>query len=207
MKTRIGLALAISIAALIPSLACAGERATLSIGAGASGTSNSAFRGGWGATASLELPHGATSSFLVRADYHAIPEDVGETPAWAVRSDASLFGSWPTGAQQVAAAALLAGIRLHPPQGFQAYLDALVGVGYASDTYHDVMTALYAPVDPQQRDLFNVALSLGAGMKLPAGPGNLFLDAHYDFYFVETMHGAIIPVRFGYGFPIGKQSI
>ncbi|HYM81551.1 MAG TPA: hypothetical protein VEY91_09080, partial [Candidatus Limnocylindria bacterium] len=54
----------------------------------------------------------------------------------------------------------------------------------------------------ETRDDTNLAMSVGGGLRwVPGGAGSLFLDAHYDFYFVPGFDTPVIPVRVGISHP------
>jgi hypothetical protein len=198
--------------AAVPMDTRAGDALELYLGGGASGTSVSSFRGGAGAVIGVELPVASSANVLIRADYHSVPEQGGDGGIIVPWASTSWFGNWPGGARPMKAMSVLVGLRLHAPPGrVRTYVDALVGVGHARVDEPDLSVWAAAPgiMPPMAKTTWhetNVALSFGAGMKVRSpGPGSLFLDAHFDFYFLRDLEGAVVPIRLGYGVPFGRR--
>jgi hypothetical protein len=203
MSRIIALVLLVVPAALVVSRSStADSRPALYLAAGATGGSEG-FRGGWGFTALGEFPVRPSANFVVRADYHVVPDVADDLPAepWVrpagAQSVDEWFGRWPAGAERLEMSSLLAGFRLRAPsERLQTYVDALVGLGHVPAA---------GETDPRIRQDTNFALSLGAGVKLRgAGPLLLFADAHYDFYLVPGRTQPIVPLRLGFGIPLGR---
>ena len=204
---------ALIAASLLLTQAHAESHPTFFLGAGATGTNASGFKGGYGFSGGAEIPLARNADLVVRGDYHAVPADPADmaVPVWMpvhTMSEFSAFGNWPQGAARVDRFAVLSGIRIHPPQGaVRSYLDVLVGVGNVRQNASpgimtiQPFTGPSVTASPPQDDT-NIAMSFGAGLAFPSPlPGSMFLDAHYDFYYVGNRVTPIIPIRLGMRLP------
>jgi hypothetical protein len=195
---------AIAVITLASPQSHADSHAAFFAGAGATGTNAAGFRGGWGFSGGVEIPVARNADLVLRGDYHAVPAEAGGGVAIPVDgpihilSDFAPLGSWPDGAARVDRIAVFSGLRLHPPRGaVRSYLDLLVGVGNIQDGTQDATVRTAG-----NHDDTNVALSFGGGLVFPSPlPGSMFLDAHYDFYFVGRDVTPIIPVKLGMRVP------
>ena len=177
-------------------------RPSFFIGGGATATSKG-FQGGWGISSGVGLPIAPNADFLVRADYHAVPNETGEVLYDRRLDGTSLFGAWPEGVPRASLESVMLGLRLHPSEGrVRVYLDAQVGVGHGPDRKPSRTVYPYYQTAEEHRIEANVALGFGNGIqvRLPA-VGSLFADAHYDFFFLEGVPSPVIPVRVGFGLP------
>jgi hypothetical protein len=192
MLLMVVLSLAVTTASASPT--------AFSLASGPTGTSAFGFAGGWGLNAAVEVPIAPAASFVARADFHRMPER--EAAAYAYPLDATSIGDIGRGPAETASLmGLFAGLRLHAPSGrVRPYLDGMVGVGHVSDG-GPVVSFPGAGGTLEQRDDTNAALSFGPGVRYVTAGADLFVDAHYDFYFARGEHIALVPIRMGVSLP------
>ena len=182
----------LSVFLLLSSPASAANRYFAS--AGPSAVENYGFQGGWGVSLGWDRRIAEPASFLVRADFTAMPSTraSGVGPVIFFPQSPLALGESGPGAATASLGHLMMGLRLKPTGTVRPYLDALIGVGHLNDPAQS--KAL--------REGTNTVLSFGTGVELPRTfLGSPFAEVRYDFYFVSGTSGPVIPVRVGFIVP------
>ena len=163
--------------------------------AGPSAVENYGFQGGWGVSLGWDRRIAEPASFLVRADFTAMPSSRVATFGPVIFSPQSPLALGESGPDAATASLghLMMGLRLKPTGTVRPYLDALIGVGHLNDP------TLSSPL---LKSGTNAVLSFGTGVELPRTfLGSPFAEVRYDFYYVSGTSGPVIPVRVGFMLP------
>lgn len=169
---------------------------SFSVSAGPSGTSAFGFTGGWGVSGAFATPIAPVADFIVRADFHHMPDE----PAYAVAMPAMI--GYARDAESATLMGVFGGLRMHGPDGpLRTHVDAMVGIGHVRDGSFVESRSGLNDGRLETRDDTNLALSFGCGLRTLSAGADVFVEGRYDFYFANGDGVALVPIRFGVTLP------